>query len=218
MCFQHNRKICRKRNSKKIKLFVNGKRGITMSDNRRVRMTKKMIKDAYLELLETNPSEKISVTDICKVADVNRSTFYMYYEDTVILRQDIENDVLEQIPVLSGIPETITSDKEFVDVLEKFFSYIQENHRMFRILILQSDNRAFNRRLIETVLEKYRTEVETLNNPLLAKYEYVFITSGVIGLLGSWIEDNFPINAKKFSQIVLQMALMAAEIENIEMK
>ena len=89
---------------------------------------------------------------------------------------------------------------------------------MFRILILQSDNRAFNRRLIETVLEKYRTEVETLNNPLLAKYEYVFITSGVIGLLGSWIEDNFPINAKKFSQIVLQMALMAAEIENIEMK
>ena len=189
-----------------------------MSDNRRVRMTKKMIKDAYLELLETNPSEKISVTDICKVADVNRSTFYMYYEDTVILRQDFENDVLEQIPVLSGIPETITSDKEFVDVLEKFFSYIQENHRMFRILILQSDNRAFNRRLIETVLEKYRTEVETLNNPLLAKYEYVFITSGVIGLLGSWIEDNFPINAKKFSQIVLQMALMAAEIENIEMK
>ena len=197
---------------------MNGKRGITMSDNRRVRMTKKMIKDAYLELLETNPSEKISVTDICKVADVNRSTFYMYYEDTVILRQDIENDVLEQIPVLSGMPETITSDKEFVDVLEKFFSYIQENHRMFRILILQSDNRAFNRRLIETVLEKYRTEVETLNNPLLAKYEYVFITSGVIGLLGSWIEDNFPINAKKFSQIVLQMALMTAEIENIEMK
>ena len=36
-----------------------------MADNRRVRMTKKLIKDAYLELLETNPSEKISVTDIC---------------------------------------------------------------------------------------------------------------------------------------------------------
>lgn len=52
-----------------------------MADNRRVRMTKKLIKDAYLELLESNPSEKISVTDVCKVADVNRSTFYMYYED-----------------------------------------------------------------------------------------------------------------------------------------
>ena len=57
-----------------------------MSDNRRVRMTKKLMKDAYLELLERSPSEKISVTDICKVADVNRSTFYLYYEDPAALR------------------------------------------------------------------------------------------------------------------------------------
>ena len=64
------------------------KGGKNMPDNRRVRMTKKLIKDAYLELLESSPSEKISVTDICKAADVNRSTFYMYYEDTIALRQD----------------------------------------------------------------------------------------------------------------------------------
>ena len=127
-----------------------------MADNRRVRMTKKLIKDAYLELLESNPSEKISVTDVCKVADVNRSTFYMYYEDTIALRHDIENDVMDQIPVLSDMPSEITTDKQFVDILERFFSYIEENSRMFRILILQSDNRAFNRRLIDAVLEKIK--------------------------------------------------------------
>lgn len=185
--------------------------------NRRVQMTKKMIKDAFLELLEQYPSEKISVTDICKVADVNRSTFYMYYQDTVLLRQEIENDVLEQIPVLSDMPDTITSDKQFVDILEKFFSYIQENQRMFRILILQSDNRKFNKRLIETVLEKYQAEF-MIENPLLAQYEYVFIVSGVIGLLGAWLEDDFPVSARQFSEIVLHMALMAAQIENIALE
>ena len=188
-----------------------------MAENRRVRMTKKMIKDAYLELLETHPSEKISVTDICKTADVNRSTFYLYYEDTVTLRKDIENDVLEQIPDLSDAPETVASGDEFVAVLERFFSYIQENQRMFRILILQSDNRAFNRRLIEAVLEKYRSE-QTEANPLLAKYEYVFIVSGVIGMLGSWIEDGFPIGVKRFSELVWQMALLTAKVENLDWK
>lgn len=178
-----------------------------MADNRRVRMTKKLIKDAYLELLESNPSEKISVTDVCKVADVNRSTFYMYYEDTIALRHDIENDVMDQIPVLSD------TDKQFVDILERFFSYIEENSRMFRILILQSDNRAFNRRLIDAVLEKYRI-LSRANSERLAKYEYVFIVSGVIGLLGAWIEEDFPVSAKKFSELVLKMGLMAAEIEN----
>ena len=184
-----------------------------MSDNRRVRMTKKLIKDAYLELLETNPSEKISVTDICRIADVNRSTFYMYYEDPIVLRQDIENDLMDQIPVLSEMPSEITSDEQFVDILESFFTYIKDNDRMFRILILQSDNRAFNRRLIDAVLEKYRI-LSRANSERLAKYEYVFIVSGVIGLLGAWIEEDFPVSAKKFSELVLKMGLMAAEIEN----
>ena len=35
-----------------------------MSENRRVKMTKKMMKDALLELLETKALEKITVTDI----------------------------------------------------------------------------------------------------------------------------------------------------------
>ena len=172
-----------------------------MADNRRVRMTKKLIKDAYLELLETNPSEKISVTDICRKADVNRSTFYMYYEDPITLRQDIE----------------ITSDEQFVAILESFFTYIKDNDRMFRILITQSDNRVFNRRLIDAVLRKYHVESQS-GNPLLAKYEYVFIISGVIGLLGAWMEGNYPISARKFSEMVLKMGLKAAEIEHSDFR
>ena len=185
-----------------------------MSENRRVRITKKMIKDAYLELLENNPSEKISVTKICKAADVNRSTFYAYYEDTISLRQDIEDDVLEQIPLLSDIPEAITSDKQFVDMLEQFFSYIQKNQRMFRILIIQSDNQSFSRHLIETVLKKYHVESQT-KNLLLTEYQYVFVVSGVIGLLGTWIEGNFPINARQLSEFALQMAVSTDVVNEV---
>lgn len=160
-----------------------------MSENRRVRMTKKLMKDAYLELLENNPSEKISVTNVCKAADVNRSTFYAYYEDTIALRKDIEDDVLEQIPILSDMPETITSDKQFVDMLEHFFSYIQENQHMFRILMLQSDNRTFNRRLIETVLKKYHVE-SLVNNSLqfankVNNCTVGFVTGAILIILGA---------------------------------
>ena len=108
----------------------------------------------------------------------------MYYEDPITLRQDIENDLMEQIPVLSKMPSEITSDEQFVAILESFFTYIKDNDRMFRILILQSDKRAFNRRLIDAVLRKYHVESQS-SNPRLAKYEYVFIVSGVIGLLGA---------------------------------
>ena len=44
-----------------------------------------------------------------------------YYEDPITLRQDIENNLMEQIPVLSKMPSEITSDEQFVAILESFF-------------------------------------------------------------------------------------------------
>ena len=82
------------------------------------------------------------------------------------------------------MPSEITSDEQFVAIPESFFTYIKDNDRMFRILILQSDKRVFNRRLIDAVLRKYHVESQS-SNPRLAKYEDVFIVSGVIGLLGA---------------------------------
>ena len=43
--------------------------------------SKKMIRQACLELLQEKPCEKITVTDIVARADLNRSTFYAHYPD-----------------------------------------------------------------------------------------------------------------------------------------
>ena len=49
--------------------------------DRRVKYTKKVIKDTFLSLLEEKDITNISVKELCEVADVNRGTFYRYYED-----------------------------------------------------------------------------------------------------------------------------------------
>jgi len=52
-----------------------GKKCWKMPDNRRVKMTKRLMKEALIDLMDQKPLEKITVTEICKIADVNRSTF-----------------------------------------------------------------------------------------------------------------------------------------------
>ena len=37
---------------------------------------------ALLSLLETKPFEYITISEICEKAEVNRSTFYLHYENT----------------------------------------------------------------------------------------------------------------------------------------
>lgn len=52
-----------------------------MAESRRERMTRQMIQDAYFRLILDGRKQKLSVTEICKEADVNRTSFYAHYED-----------------------------------------------------------------------------------------------------------------------------------------
>lgn len=168
------------------------------------------MKDALLELLEKTPLNKISVTDICNCADLNRSTFYSYYNDIGELLSEIETEVLEQIPVNID-PEDINYEGNFLTELEVFFNYIQSNEKIFRILMFQSGERDFNNKLVSFILERYKNST-VIEDKLLAKYGCIYCINGVIGLVKEWIQDGFPINYKHFAKLVLQMSIQAIEI------
>lgn len=69
--------------------------------NRNAIRSVNMIMDAYVELLEETPAEKITVTAIVNKAGLNRSTFYAHFEnpDGVqnMLEQKLVDDLLESM-------------------------------------------------------------------------------------------------------------------------
>ena len=175
-----------------------------MAANRRVRMTRKMMQDALLELLETRPLEKITVTDVCSAADVNRSTFYAHYTDIGQLLLEIESDVIDHLPVIAD-SSVSRPDERLANILESFFEYVCHNKRLFRILIVHLDNDAFGNRLVQAAINAYSdTSPETLD--LHDRYVYTYCVSGVIGMLKEWINDDFPLSARDFARLVIDVA------------
>lgn len=61
------------------------------SEDRRTKYTRKVIRDALIELLKTMSYPKISVTKLCRVAEINRGTFYIHYYDVDDVLDDILN-------------------------------------------------------------------------------------------------------------------------------
>lgn len=49
--------------------------------DRRTKYTLTTIKDSMLKLMEKKEISKITVTELCNLADINRATFYKYYVD-----------------------------------------------------------------------------------------------------------------------------------------
>ncbi len=65
------------------------------SENRRVRMTRAMVRGALLELLDEKPLGDISVTELCARADINRTTFYKHYGTPDDVLRDIAVELAE---------------------------------------------------------------------------------------------------------------------------
>lgn len=64
--------------------------------DRRTLYTRQVIMDAYIQLLKEKPVEKIRVAEICKIAEINRSTFYLHFSDILDVKQAIEQELYEK--------------------------------------------------------------------------------------------------------------------------
>ena len=55
-----------------------------MKQDHRVRLTKLLLREAFLDLLVEKPVAKITVKELCEQANVNRATFYAHYRDCLL--------------------------------------------------------------------------------------------------------------------------------------
>ena len=66
-------------------------------DNQRARLTKMLLKQAYMTLMKEKKTDRITVRDICSRAEVNRSTFYLHYAEPNDLLTEIENEAVSLV-------------------------------------------------------------------------------------------------------------------------
>lgn len=167
-------------------------------DNRRVRTTKRMIKDALLDLLEETELSRISVTAICTAADLNRATFYTYYSNPSDPLREIEQEVLDRIPA-PPYPQNRNPEESLLLMITAFFDYVKENERVFRILFSKSVNAEFTSLMIGLLCSQLITGVEN-EDELSAQFLRLYIANGTVGMLKEWIDTGFPISSREIAK------------------
>ena len=70
------------------------------SQDRRTRYTLMVIREAFFKLLREKGFEKITVTDVCREANINRGTFYLHYVDKYDLLNAMIDEALDASPPL----------------------------------------------------------------------------------------------------------------------
>lgn len=175
--------------------------------------TAKKMNDALITLLETKEYEYITIKEICRISNVNRSTFYLHYSNM--------NDLLEEtVKSLNlsfnshfkskGNESTIISKDNLEDLLLinddnliPYLNFIKENKNIYKVLKnhpqLFNANKTYDqmfRKLFVPIMKRFGLDEKW------HKYLMDFYISGITSFVLDWVYDDCKIPVQEISDFI----------------
>lgn len=170
--------------------------------------SRKLIRRAFMELLKEKSFEKITVTDIVKSADINRSTFYAHYPDVLGLIEEIQVEVVDYThQVLSEI-----NFKHFLEnpkpVLYEIVKMTEQNNELYRLLadsnIAVKQLTSIKNILIERTLKTIEIH-GVADNSFEKEFMVRFFMGGVVDIYLDWLNEELDCSIEEITEELAKM-------------
>ena len=180
---------------------------------------------ALITLLEKKDFEYISIKEICEVAGVNRSTFYLHYENTSDLLNETTKYILDSFLTYFSVDKQSITDKyancELQDLvfitpeyLTPYLTFIKENQRIFKTSLKHLGSMNFDK--------VYNKMFEFIFNPVLnrfnfpedeQKYVMKFYLTGITAIVMEWLKNDCKEEIEEISHIIIQCTIGQSKIQ-----
>jgi AcrR family transcriptional regulator len=172
--------------------------------DQRVRLTRNLLKNALVQLMQKQHITKISVRALCEIADINRSTFYVHYTDQYDLLTKVEQEVLENLNKYLSSQDLNKDLPLSVQVLTKVLDYVKENMELFKALLSENCDVAFQKDLMK--LTQVLSSQHNLSlTAKIQEYTETFFLSGAISMLQIWLHRGANESPAQMAEFVLQI-------------
>ena len=158
--------------------------------------------EALITLLEKKDFAYITIKEICNTAGVNRSTFYLHYENTSDLLRETTRYIIDKhlayyetdkMRISLQFENCKREELLFItdEYLEPYLTFVKDNQRLFKVSIKQFNSLNMN--------EVYGRMFEHIFNPILERFHvsekeraYVmkFYLTGVFAIVMEWLDKN----------------------------
>lgn len=150
-------------------------------NNKRRKETRDKISKVFINLLQTKEINEISVTDICKQAKINRSTFYVNYLDIYDLADKIGQELEQEVTFLyQEEKDTQTNSNNFL----KLFKHIKDNQIFYNTYFKLKMDQNFIIREYDYNLSK------KLYNDKYIDYHMEFFKAGLNAIIKKWLDNG----------------------------
>lgn len=161
----------------------------------RIRMTISMLTQTLFDLMQKKPFDEITVVDICKAAQVNRSTFYNHFEDKHQLLNQLFSEIHQRFRQRSAeyYPEG-KKHEYYLFFLEQILNDIQAHRKFYESGLLHGKsylNQVFKDSIRQYLIDSFEEDAASGNLrfilpiPIIAEY-----FSGAFMSMAAWWLKN----------------------------
>ncbi|MDT8860248.1 TetR family transcriptional regulator C-terminal domain-containing protein [Alkalihalobacillus sp. MEB130] len=175
--------------------------------DRRIKYTRLALKESFIKLMQEKPVTKITIKEVCELADINRSTFYSHYADLYDLLNQIEDEIIEDLnQTLSAY--NYTKNEEAIQMTEKLLEYLVKNRESSQTLFSEHGNPAFQKKVMmlahRHLIKFFISDATTL--PFNAEYLSIYIANGSIHVIQHWLKNGLKESPKEIAELVISLA------------
>lgn len=160
--------------------------------DRRIRRTKAQLRAALNQLLLEKSPKEITVTELTRLADVNRGTFYCHYKDVADMVEQMEGEIFAEFTQLMDSYSATALRQGLGPILEDVFSFIQRNFDLVHVRSL-TERSAFLEQFKSLLREKVSREwngLYSFTDTDQREYYLSFLVGGVVGMVQFWLEGG----------------------------
>lgn len=175
--------------------------------------TAKKMNDALITLLETKEYEYITIKEICHIANVNRSTFYLHYSNM----NDLLEETIKSLNLSFNSHLKLKKDENIIvskdnledlllindDYLVPYLNFIKENKNIYKVLNthpqLFNANKTYDqmfRKLFVPIMNRFGLDEKW------HKYLMDFYISGITSIVLDWVYDDCKIPVQEISDFI----------------
>lgn len=162
-------------------------------NNRRKKDSMERIEKVFIELLQTKSLNEITVSDICKRAGLNRTTFYANYTDIYGLADAIRDKL--EVAVSDLYRDEITQGFNSNNYL-KLFRHIKENQIFYQTYFKLGYDNKYKIISYDTDLAKKHFQNQFIG------YHMEFFKAGITQIIKLWLKNNCKESPEELFEII----------------
>lgn len=177
----------------------------TGTDDRRVRKTKKALREGLAELMLEKELRSITVRELCDKVDIHRATFYAHYTDIYALYEQLEDAVADEIGAIIVGDPTYTYEGLFKALVD----YVYDNSQTCHMFLNKKGNGSFLNWISGFLEEKYFDiwQYETGQNEVTEEWWFLarYHIQGCLAIISRWAENGYNYPKDKLCDIILKI-------------